>query len=230
MKLKSHYESLFQSARQQLIHDQYEVDKKIDNPSDSRRGITLLARPDHHCKTKITAFLDELQLLDPSQYYYPQSDLHITIMSIISCYAEFQLEQINPKEYISIILDSLRHIPPIKVHFAGVTLSPAGVLVQGYPDGEALQELRDRLREHFKSSTLQQSLDKRYTIQTAHSTIMRYRHPLKNKDKFLQTIESNRHTDFGTFTVSELELVVNDWYQRKKNVLVLHQLPIPSQH
>ncbi|QDH80981.1 2'-5' RNA ligase family protein [Echinicola soli] len=228
MKPKSHYQSLFQAARQQLIKDEYEVDQKIGDLSDTRRGITLLARPDLNCKTNIAAFLNKLQLLDPSQYYYPQSDLHITIMSIISCYEGFQLRQINPKEYICVILKSLSETPPFKIHFAGVTLSPAGVLLQGYPDGEALQYLRDRLRQHFKSSSLQQSLDKRYAIQTAHSTIMRYKYPLKNKNKFLQTIESNRHTDFGTFTVNELELVFNDWYQRKENVQLLHRLPLTN--
>ncbi|GGF45660.1 2'-5' RNA ligase family protein [Echinicola rosea] len=230
MKLKSHYQSLFDSSRQQLINGNYEIDEKIDHPFDDRRGISLLARPDHHCKTKIAAFLDELRPLDPSQYYYPQSDLHITIMSIISCYSGFQLGQISPEEYKQIILHSLRGIPPIMIQIEGVTLSPAGILLQGYPDGEALQHLRDRLRQNFKDSFLQQSLDKRYTIQTAHSTIMRYRHPLKNLDKFLQVINHNRHTDFGTFTISELELVFNDWYQRQENVQILHRLPLLAAH
>ncbi|AGA80210.1 2'-5' RNA ligase family protein [Echinicola vietnamensis] len=226
MDLQAHYHSLFTKARQELIIKGNEVDKKINDPSDSRRGITLLARPDDRCKSHIVDFLETLHQIDPYQYFYPSTDLHITVMSIISCYPEFKLEHINIDDYAAIIRESLSQIPPFEIHFKGVTLSKAGVLLQGYPSTDALERLRDSLRQHFKSSTLQQSLDKRYAIQTAHSTIMRYPQPLKNISDFIQVLEKNRATHFGTFTINNLELVYNDWYQRQENVKVLQQFPL----
>jgi hypothetical protein len=64
---------------------------------------------------------------------------------------------------------------------------------------------------------LQQTLDQRYTLRTAHSTVIRFRRPFRDTDAFLSALESYREQDFGSFRLERMELVLNDWYQRREN-------------
>jgi len=85
-----------------------------------------------------------------------------------------------------------------------------------------LNEIRNDLRAVFKNTNLQQSIDKRYAIQTAHSTIIRFRSELENREALINLVQKYRDYDFGTFDVENIELVYNDWYQREKHVRKLH--------
>ncbi|WP_231481143.1 2'-5' RNA ligase family protein [Sediminibacter sp. Hel_I_10] len=111
----------------------------------------------------------------------------------------------------------------INITFRGITASPSGIMIQGFIDNNELNAIRDRLRTEFKNSNLEQSLDKRYSIQTAHSTIVRFRTELSQKRKLLEFLDKNINYDFGTFKVNEFELVYNDWYQREKHVKEIYK-------
>jgi 2'-5' RNA ligase len=195
----------------------------MDSPSDNRRGITLLMHPSEKVKTEIQNFIEQVQSIEPTQYYYPKSDLHITIMSIISCYDGFDVSQISIPNYVQTINKSIKDISSFNIEFRGLTASPSCIMVKGFLQDNSLLKLRDNLRTNFKSSNLQQSIDKRYSIITAHSTIIRFRNKFTNKKEFLQLIENYKNYHFGNFTVDTLELVNNDWYQRKENVRKLHE-------
>ncbi len=226
MNLKEHYDQLYQNAKQQIEQDAYSYDELIDSKNDKRRGITLLIRPDDKVKAEILKFLHSLKGIEPNQYFYPESDLHITIMSIISCYKGFDLGNINIEDYIKVIRQSITDIKSFTIEFKGITASPSCVMIQGFMANNTLNQIRDNLRTHFKNSTLQQSLDKRYTIQTAHSTVFRIREKLAKKTYFLKLMDEYRNHNFGTFTVDQLEFVYNDWYQRKEHVKTLHQFKL----
>jgi len=226
MKLFNHYNKLYTEAVQKILADEYEPDKLIDSPTDKRFGITLLIRPDKNVKKEIQKLLDQFKLIEPEQYYYPSSDLHVTVMSIIVCNDGFNLHQINLEEYIDLIQKSIEGLPSFDIEFKGLTASPSCVMIQGFPGNNVLEQIRHRLRTNFKNSNLQQSLDKRYKIQAAHSTVLRFRKRLNNKDEFLKFIEQHRNDYFGSFSVDTLELVFNDWYQRKKKVKTLHRFKL----
>ncbi|MDQ2792657.1 MAG: hypothetical protein M3Y12_01415 [Bacteroidota bacterium] len=70
---------------------------------------------------------------------------------------------------------------------------------------------------------LQQSIDQRYSIQTAHSTVLRFRSKLHNGPALLKKLAQYQHHPFGSFEVNSLELVHNDWYQRAANTVLLTQ-------
>lgn len=103
----------------------------------------------------------------------------------------------------------------------GITASPSGLMIQGFSEHDRLNDLREKLRAWFRHSDLQQSIDKRYVLQTAHSTVVRFRKPLQQKGAFLELLDRYRESDFGTFRVEEVELVTNDWYLRKEKVKTL---------
>ncbi|MFH6959059.1 mutarotase [Flavobacterium aquidurense] len=221
MNLTEHYNQLYIKSSEVILEGNYKLDTQINNASDSRFGITLLIRPNEKIKANIQLFLDELKAIEPHQYYYPDPDIHITVMSIISCYEGFTLDKINIPEYIDVIQQSLVHLDQITIEFRGVTASPSAFMIQGFPMDESLHNFRDKLRENFKKSTLEQSIDSRYTIATAHTTVMRFQEKLVNPKELIATAAQFRDYDFGEFQVENLELVYNDWYQREKNTIRL---------
>jgi 2'-5' RNA ligase len=211
-----------------LLEGQVQTDSLLDEPGDDRYGITLLLRPDSATTLHVNRFLEDIAAIEPHQYYYPLSDQHMTILSIISCYSGFQLDNINVSAYVKCIEEALDDIPPIKIHFKGITASPSTVLIQGFPEDDALERLRDQLREVFKSTDLHHSIDSRYKLTTAHSTVIRFREPLLHRKKFIDTLEKYRETDFGLVTANQLELVGNDWYQREAKVSLLKTFQLSS--
>lgn len=221
MNLNEHYHKLYTKSSQAIRAGNYKLDPQINDPSDSRFGITILIRPDEKTKAKIQLFLDELKAIEPQQYYYPDSDIHITVLSVISCHKGFSLNKIQLNDYIEIIQKSLIDTTAITINFKGITASSDAVMIQGFPTADALNDLRNKLRENFKKSHLQQSIDSRYTIATAHATIVRFQEKLQNPEELIRVIEKFRDTDFGNFTVDKLEFVYNDWYQRAKSTISL---------
>ena len=226
MDLKEHYDKLYQESIQKIQLDDYQVDKLIDSQNDRRFGLTLLLRPDDQVKTNIQKFLSSIRSIEPNQYFYPNSDLHVTVMSIISCYDGFNLNQIRIEDYVDIIKKSIRGIGCFSIEFNGLTASPSCLMVQGFVKNDSLNQVRDNLRIDFKNTDLEQSMDKRYMIQTSHSTILRLKNKLSDKESFLRKVNEYRDFDFGTFEVDTFELVFNDWYLRKEYVKTLYNFSL----
>ena len=226
MNLKEHYSELYKESVKKISSGKYEIDNLIDSKSDKRFGITLLVRPSNAVKAKIEKLILELKKAEPNQYYYPNSDIHITVMSIISCYDGFNIENIELSKYIELIKKCLPNKKNIKINFKGLTASNSCIMLQGFMNNNVLNEIRDNLRFEFKKSKLEQSLDKRYSIQTAHSTIVRFRNHLNKKENFLKIIDQYADLDFGIFEIKKIELVYNDWYQRKELVKKLYEFKI----
>ena len=222
MHLTAHYDNLYKKSLQHFSSYGVEVDPHLDNPKDDRYGLTLIVRPKESVRKKIIEFTEELSLIDSQQYYYLFSDIHITILSIISCTAGLKLKNIELPRYIDLINDQLKGIGSFDLQMEGITASPSCIMIRGYPKDNSLNALRDRLRSAFNKSDLPQSLDERYLLQTAHATVARFRRPLAQKNLFLHKLDNTIDYNFGTFKVQEMELVYNDWYHRKKIVQSLH--------
>ncbi|WP_073371463.1 2'-5' RNA ligase family protein [Flavobacterium fluvii] len=226
MDLKKHYDILYKESIEKIVADTYHIEHEIDSPSDHRFGLTLLIRPDSQTKNRIQAFLNELKEIDPDQYYYPDSDIHITVLSIISCYDGFDLATISLPDYVAVIEKSLVGIHDLEINFQGITASPSAIMLQGFPNTNSLNDLRNKLRVNFKESGLEESIDKRYAIQTAHSTVARFRKPIENKEKLIAILEKHRDFNFGKVKVESCYLVYNDWYQREKWVKELKEFKL----
>ncbi|MBC3540691.1 2'-5' RNA ligase family protein [Rufibacter sediminis] len=215
MNLQDHYTQLWKQSEKEFAAGNYELDRLLGSPQDTRRGLTLVARPTPAVIQEIQNLLRDLASLEPEQYYYPASDLHLTVLSIINGYPGFSLDLIHLPSYLLLVQQALENIPPLQISFSGITASTSCVLVQGFPKNDSLEQLRQNLRDIFRRSGLQQTIDQRYTIATAHSTVVRFRKPLKKPERFLQQLRECRKREFGTSVISSLELTCNDWYQRQ---------------
>ena len=223
MNLQAHYNAMRRAAGQELARGAAEIDKLIDSPADSRRGITLLARPPARLTAAIGKILADFRQIEPDQYFYPASDLHVTVLSIISCYPGFTLDLIAPAAYQQALRAICQVSRPFTITYRGLTASAGGVMVQGFPADGGLEELRQATRRYFQASGLAQSIDQRYCLQTAHSTVIRFRQPLHNPAQLLAMLARYEDHCFGSFEVDTVELVYNDWYQRGRNTVLLEK-------
>lgn len=223
MDLAQHYQQLWTRSIQQFESGHFEYDVMLDAPMDPRRGITLLARPPLNVREAVEIMLGDFKAPAPEQYYYPITDIHLTVLSIISCYAGFSLSLIDSARYAAVVREVVSTQKSFKIQFRGITASPSCLLIQGFPLDTTLKKIRNGLRQRFRISGLQHSIDKRYAIQTAHSTVVRFRKPFVHPDAFVQKAKSYRAVDFGIFDVTEMELVFNDWYQKAENTAVLER-------
>lgn len=217
---------MWQNAINKYEHNEFEYDQYLNGLEDTRRGITLLARPTEETRRNMVEFLNEFSLLEPDQYCHPESDLHITIMSIVACRENYQL--VNGQQYCAAIESILADINAFNVEFSGITASPNCVLIQGFIQDDSLNRLRNAIRQEFIGNTLEHSMDTRYTIKTAHSSVIRYRKPPRDPSRMVDFLKMNKDRYFGNCKIAELELVLNDWYQRKSNTKVLARCELPS--
>ena len=217
-RLEALYDQLWLESLREIQGQSFAYDPLIDDAHDNRFGITLLIRPDEAVISGIETFMDRIREIEPSHHFYPSSDIHITVMSIISCYKGFSLDRINKQDYIELIASCLEGIKPFDMRFEGITFSPSCVMIQGFPSNSTLDQLRDRLRAVFKNSPLEQSMDSRYPLETFHSTVIRFKEKVRKKEEILSLLENFRSFDFGVSPIKEMELVFNDWYQRERLV------------
>jgi 2'-5' RNA ligase len=228
MNLLAQYDALREAALPQLARGGAELDALLTSPHDARRGLTLLARPPAAITAAIGTLLAEFRHLEPAQYYYPASDLHLTILSIISCYAGFTLSHIDPEAYKAALRACVEAAQAFAITYSGLTASPAGIMVQGFPQGPGLENLRDTIRAHFREAGLAHTIDQRYRLQTAHSTVIRFSSPLANPGLLVAAIGQHAGQFIGTFEVNTVELVYNDWYQRAGHTVLLEKYYLPS--
>lgn len=226
------YDGMWENFEQVMKTEEYQNDELIDNPTDNRRGITTLSylRNDTQLTNNISSFLSEIKDLEPEQYYPPISDLHVTILTIITCFEDFHLSDSEGQDYAEVFKEATRSVGPFELKFKGVTASPSCILLQGFMQNECLHELRNKLRAGFNKSKLHFGKDARYNIATAHSTVVRFKRPLNNANQLLELLEEYREYDFGTHNVNSVRLVTNDWYLKESNTKELARVMLAPQY
>lgn len=213
------YDALWDGALDAFAKNEVARDPCLLDPSrDARRGLTVLGRLGEEVSERICAFLDEGRSLEPDQYYYPRQDFHLTILSIITCRDGFDVARLHKQAYLELIAEAVARAGPIRVLFKGITASSACVMVQGFPLNDDLAVLRGQLRQRFKASGLEHSIDQRYTLDTAHSTVIRFKAPFADQARFVEYLKKYRDSEFGAAEIPQIEFVHNNWYMSNSMV------------
>jgi 2'-5' RNA ligase len=228
-RLQKRYDRLWSAAIGKIRTGKIESDRVLAGGSvDRRRGLTLIARPSAEVREKVTAFLRELRRFEPEQYYYARADLHLTILSLFTATAAYKRFLAHTEKYLAAVESALQNVGRMRIEFAGVTASPGAIMIQGFPDSEALNDLRDNLREQLRIRGLTRGLDVRYRLETAHMTVARFRSPLRDSKHFAAALARSRHQPFGSMTIKSLSLVTNDWYMTHQTLETLNRYRLTS--
>jgi 2'-5' RNA ligase len=216
------YNMLWDTSYNAVSQGDIEIDDLISHPeADKRRGLTLIFRPTDAVKQSILTFLNELRRIEPDQYYYPETSLHFTVLSLFTATVEHQREYDRIQAYQTAVDSAVRGISPFLFQVKGLTVSKSAVILCGYPLPDNLNILRNALRKNLITSGLAQGLDRRYILTAAHTTIMRFSRPLSNPTGLAEFLLENKQKTFGEFQVDGLDLVKNDWYMAQHNTTVV---------
>ncbi|PIB33978.1 hypothetical protein BFP72_00290 [Reichenbachiella sp. 5M10] len=223
-ELETRYEKMWEENVWNL--GQVEVDSFLRSQTDRRTGITLRIRPSAEVLRKVVAFQRLLMKVAPEQYHYPEESIHVTGLSIVSCSAEYErFDSGLLAQYVDLIDRAIQGVDTFEIAFQGVTLGSVGVLIQGHPDA-GLAALRESVRSTIQEAGVFQTLDVRYKIDSAHSTIMRYRQEIQQVEELRELLTTHRALEFGQSSVTHLELVVNDWYHSPAKTDVIYSFQL----
>jgi 2'-5' RNA ligase len=221
--LAARYEAVWEDAAPAVRAGRGIIDPCVTRKdADSRRGLTLLARPGASLARRLEDFLARLRAAEPEQYFQPAADLHLTVFSLFGTTAEHAPYLARLDDYRAAAAQALRGVPAFTVDVEGVTLSRGAVLAQGFPRDGTLEWVRDRLRAALAARGLDGGLNQRYRLMTAHLTLVRFAAPLRRPDAFVQALAAARRRAFGEMEARELELVVGDWYQSAERTRLVH--------
>ncbi|XOV78560.1 MAG: 2'-5' RNA ligase family protein [Aestuariibacter sp.] len=223
------YDQMWQRFELASVHNDYELDLHLlDVANDTRRGITALAylkQGNSLVLDEIISFQKAVREVEPNQYYHPLDELHLTILSVISCVPDFELNEISIQTYADIFLSVLSSMQPIEIKYRGVSASPNCIVLQGFPTNDSLEQFRNKLRTQLRDAGLRISFDSRYKLVTAHSSLIRFKTPIIDGQQLFKLCQQYRNHDFGSIVLKNCELVFNNWYQ---NLVVTKSLASSS--
>ncbi|AVR95723.1 hypothetical protein C9I28_08275 [Pseudoduganella armeniaca] len=225
-ELQQRYDTMWHEAAPALARGDVACDAQLAAGNDPRRGLTLIARPGPGLASSFDAMLDTLAAIDPHQYRHPVADMHVTVLSLFTATVDYGPELARADQYRAAVAEAVRGTPPFTIDFIGVTASRGAVVAQGFPRDDTLALLRERLRGELHARGLDGSLDGRYKLVTAHSTLLRFVRPLAEPARFTQALESLRTGALGSMHVAALELVQNDWYMSSATLQRLGSYPL----
>ena len=210
--LRTHYDAMWDRAWPDVSRGDVECDRHLAGGLDPRRGLTLIARPGAALAARFEAVQDALLAADPQQYRQPRADLHMTVLSLFTVTADHAPHLARRADYAAAARAATDGLPPFDIDFEGITISRGAVLAKGFTRDGTLEALRARLRAALRERGLDGSLDQRYRLVTAHSTVLRFIAPPADPARLAAALAGRRDTPLGTMRVDSLQLVVNDWY------------------
>lgn len=221
------YERLWAAARDQFATGSVITDPHLlDRAADTRRGLTLILRPDAALRARITALLDELRPLAAGQHFYHPDEYHITLLSVISAAAGFDPAVAPLDTYRAAFAGVFGSAAPLTIHFDGVIAAPDSILLAGTSDNDAINTLRDRVRAAIQAAELGDSAERRYRSVTAHMTVVRFPSQPRDLPGLVDWIAAHRDHAVGSWAADAVEFVSNDWYMTRGEIRVLARYPL----
>jgi 2'-5' RNA ligase len=163
--------------------------KELEQPgSDQRGGVNLICRPEEQILEHIQSIQAYLRMHEPLQYYYPRSDLHLTLFEICHSRTLDQASKIA-RRVNSQIGAILADEPAPTVCSPVLGFDSKGCRLYFVPADDHLQILRFHIQQKLSQGGA--FLGSRYVSLSAHVTLMRYVSPLKGHiENWIRVLES----------------------------------------
>ncbi|PWJ41000.1 hypothetical protein [Sediminitomix flava] len=210
------------SVKQEVI-DNYLLDPRTDN----RKGLSLVVNLDYELLENIYRVLEILKPVMPNQYFYPLSDIHLTVLSVVTVNDDFRYKENLVEEYDKIFCDVIPQIPEFLVNFEGLTISNGAIIMKGFYEFP-LAELREALRNQITVNGI--DFQERYKLMTAHSTVVRFKEVISNRKLLLEYMNLFKNLYLGSMVVKSIDFVCHDWYNSLSKKTVLKRYYLNQDH
>lgn len=171
--------------------------------TDSRYGVNIICRPSEELTRSIVDIQKHLRAHEPDQYYYPHSELHLTLLEI--CHSRTPKEVAEVISKLRPLLSCLfKDVHSIHLQNPEFGFDTHACAVAFLPADDSLQFDRAHLAQVLTASGI--PIDSRYASQSAHVTVMRYVAPLRSGRQrwvdILSNIPLNRMLAWNVFNLS----------------------------
>lgn len=218
VEAEARFDHLWEQTLRRFERGECEADEFLSGVQpDHRMGITLLARLPEAVLEAVRPRLAVLAAAFPEQYVQPESDLHVTILSIEPARESFAPRAGQVEAILEAVDAEVRGTPPFECVFRGLSAGSSAAFFCGYPVGAALNEFRERIRRACHDRSAGFSVESRYPNIGAHVTVLRFLEPRISAGQFA-LLKQLRSEPLAHAALTHLELVQNDWYMRLENL------------
>lgn len=146
--------------------------QELNSPqTDMRCGVNIICRPAIDVVEYIVSIQEYLRVFEPDQYYYPPSDLHLTLVEI--CHSRTPEDVSHIAAAVRSGVSRIAALTPLpKVDSPMLVFDSHAVALNFLPNDDALQKARQSILEALVSLGI--SVDARHEAKSAHVTLMRY--------------------------------------------------------
>ena len=190
--------------------------------NDKRLGLALLVKIEGECQEKIAQIIQQIKTIEPDQYYYPLSDLHVTITDLIVAHDNFVFDADLVERYVKIIEKIFQKTLSFDISFNGVIATKGAVILKA--EAEKILKIRKKIERELTKNGI--FLNERFQRDFVHSTIARFRQNLKNPPEFVHKIEQLQNFNIGALKANKILFVLHDWYNSKGKTKVLKEFEL----
>jgi hypothetical protein len=204
--MASLYRSLWERTDDALRTATYDPDPQPAH-GDARWGLSVVFPIDGFVLDALRPELDAMTRLRKSPHLvYAPDDLHSTVRSLEGFQDTVPAAQIE--HYAEQLNRLTRGIGPIEVDYVGLSGTPSGIFVCGYPS-PTLAELRERLHhDQLPTGPIGvRSVDAKRTRTTAHVSLVVFRPPLTDETNLAEYVSARAATRYGRLAVRSLSVV-----------------------
>jgi 2'-5' RNA ligase len=212
------YHTIYITNKSALLSGNIKLDDVLSSrKKDMRTGISLIV-PVKSIEKPYDHIVTLLKQNEPGQYYYPLSDLHITIFDFLQASDTYKRDIQRENKFIEITEKVLEGFKEFTIALKGVVFSKEAGIIQGF-DNNRLVTIRNNIRltmEHYGIIN-----NERYISESAHITFCRFKKTLNNHERLMRFIDEYREYDMGKEKINHIELVEHDWYNKETNKRVI---------
>ena len=196
-----------------IVLDETLIRELRQKGSDIRHGVNLICLPNQAIVDHITALQRRLSRYEPTQYYYPGRDLHLTLVEICHSRAEEEAQHLASAVQSIVPFFLERQQQPAAVLDDPVLIhDSSGAALNFLPRDEQLQHLRQALRDELALHGI--TITSRYAPTSAHITLLRYVKPLTTQvEKWVEILQDEKSTMLAAWPLRSVWLTWGaTWY------------------
>lgn len=195
-------------------------------PGGMRRGVGAVLR----LADGVAATLEEVArilagLVDEEVVPSGARDLHTTVHAL-EVRGDGEILDAAARRFVETALALAPRHDRLCIGYEGLTACPTGVLAQGWPAGEGLQDLRREMARRLGARDLPAAAGSGMVRRTAHATLLAFVEPLRAPTRLANFVGSNRGTAYGTATFASMEVVRYDVAGSRAKLTPLARIPL----